>query len=298
LPLFEGKENCTFTIKVPRLYLEPSARRDITYRRAVWGTDVYTDDSDVLAACIHGGWLQGSFSDDVGDMGVKILLGETCTLPPIDTLITDPPKSGPSIVPEDKELHVTVLVLPTLLKYAESIRYGVKSREWGEGSRHDGLSYMVLNVKWVSGVSEQPTSKQKGIIPGVLSQEELDEEEGFARLFGGGPVGGGDGGVEESNVRAEVRVSRSGEIQNLGMGSWFKKQPRSKAEMEKPKERSVELLAEAAASLPALETGNKETEKGIVERVMERMIENANARDGRVRESVEEVKREDGEDFA
>lgn len=35
LPNFEGSENCTYTLKIPRTYLAPESRREITYRKAV-----------------------------------------------------------------------------------------------------------------------------------------------------------------------------------------------------------------------------------------------------------------------
>ncbi|KAF2154109.1 hypothetical protein K461DRAFT_312083, partial [Myriangium duriaei CBS 260.36] len=61
MPCFDGKENCTFTVRVPREYLiySDSANADdqvaggmeeICKRRAIWGSEIYTDDSDVVAA--------------------------------------------------------------------------------------------------------------------------------------------------------------------------------------------------------------------------------------------------------
>jgi hypothetical protein len=279
--------------------LAEGARRDVTYRRALWGTDVYTDDSDVLAAAIHSGWLQGAFAEDIGELGLSILLGDSCTLPSIDTEITERPETGPSIVPEGMELHVTILILPTLERYASSIRHGIKSREWGGEKKggHDGLSFMILSVKWVSGLSSIP-SKQP--FSSQLSQKEIDEEESFARLFNGGPVGSNED-VGFSNVRAEGR-SGSG-FKGIGMGSWWRKE--KDKEKGKPKERSVDILAEAAASLPAMEiiAGPSSEKAGVVERITGRMVKNANTGDGvggtgegAVRESVE-VKRE-GEEVA
>lgn len=158
---------------------------------------------------------------------------------------------------------------------------------------------MIQNIKWISGPAQNPStskkskSKSKSIIPGTLSREELDAETRTSQLFGGGPVGGSDSWIPESNVRSEVRVSHSGVISNVGMGSWMKAKPRRRREKVdvdvEVKERSVEALAEAAATLlPALETGSssKGKERGsdggsgdVVERVTERMIENVNAGD-------------------
>ncbi|KAL9093434.1 MAG: hypothetical protein Q9159_000288 [Coniocarpon cinnabarinum] len=65
LPVLEGKDNCTFTIRVPRELLSDKSREQIMSERQIWGTDVYTDDSDVLAAAIHSGWILGAWADDV-----------------------------------------------------------------------------------------------------------------------------------------------------------------------------------------------------------------------------------------
>src|SRR5580700_2886482 len=65
LPRFEGRENCTYTIRIPRVHLTSVSRQEITSRRAVWGTDIYTDDSDIIAACIHSGWVRGEWPEDV-----------------------------------------------------------------------------------------------------------------------------------------------------------------------------------------------------------------------------------------
>jgi len=252
---------------------------------------VYTDDSDVLAACIHSGWVQGAFAEDVGELGLSILLGDSCALPPLEKEIVERPEGGPSIVPQGCELHVTVLILPTLEKYASSIRYGVKSREWGtgKGMGHDGLSFMILSVKWVATSTNSIPSKTP--FSTQLSQAELDEEEQFARLFNGGPVGGSNNndeiGVSVSNVRAEPRSGSGSGFIGIGTSSWWKKDKNTEKgkdngndkekEMGKAKERSVELLAEAAATLPALEVQIQTGRGEVVERVTERMVENVNA---------------------
>lgn len=64
-PRFYGKENCTFTVRVPRWYLTDSKREEICYRHALWGTGVYTDDSDPVAAAMHSGFFRGSWSEEV-----------------------------------------------------------------------------------------------------------------------------------------------------------------------------------------------------------------------------------------
>lgn len=178
--LIKGKENCTLTVKVPRIHLSSIAREEITARAFLWGTDVYTDDSDVVAACIHGGWLKGEWTEDVDttlldlDQGtngetkrrkVKNQEGESANATS-EGLISVPPVAGPMAVPAERDLHVTVLILPRLVKYGSSTRYGITSREFGGeyGSRHavhDGLSYMIKSIRWVQN-GAQPQARLRG----------------------------------------------------------------------------------------------------------------------------------------
>ncbi|KAJ4289271.1 hypothetical protein N0V88_007022 [Collariella sp. IMI 366227] len=180
--LIEGKENCTLTMKIGKENLTAAAREDITSQCALWGTDVYTDDSDVIAACIHAGWIRGEWPDDVDvtmlglDEGYSTSdirglpngnakNGTTKPITPSElTVLTEPPQSGPMSVPSNRDLHVTLLILPRLEKYASTTRFGIKSREFGgpvgvvggdESSRqqravHDGISFMITCLRWVT----------------------------------------------------------------------------------------------------------------------------------------------------
>ncbi len=180
--LIEGKENCTLMMKIGKEHLDRASREEITCRRALWGTDVYTDDSDVVAACIHAGWIRGEWPADVDvsmlglDEGyvvsdVRSLLkgranGAKEGNPPTSqpgsgalTVLTEPPKNGPMPVPENRDLHVTLLILPRLEKYASTTRFGIKSREFGgpvgdeeahQRAIHDGISFMVTELRWVT----------------------------------------------------------------------------------------------------------------------------------------------------
>lgn len=46
-----------------------------------------------------------------------------------------------------KDLHLTLLILPALEHYTDSISHGIKSRDWG--SDHDGMSFRVETMVWV-----------------------------------------------------------------------------------------------------------------------------------------------------
>lgn len=176
--MIKDKQNCTLTVKVPRVHLSAVAREEITARAYLWGTDVYTDDSDVVAACIHGGWIKGEWTDDVDTTMLDLENGldskrkaklQAMTEEPCresEGVITAPPPAGPMEVPANRDLHVNVLILPRLTKYTSCTRYGITSREFGgvHGSRHsvhDGLSYMVRSIRWVEN-GGQPQARLRG----------------------------------------------------------------------------------------------------------------------------------------
>lgn len=179
MDVIRGKEGSTLMVKVGKQHLTASSREEITTRRAVWGTDIYTDDSDIVAACIHGGWIRGEWPEDIDvdllglDEGIDADSKDTksdkdskggkkgrskeATEPKQDTeFLEAPPKTGPIVVPEARDMHVTVVILPKLEKYASTVRFGIKSREWGgrvgrdgQRSSHDGLSFMIKSVRFV-----------------------------------------------------------------------------------------------------------------------------------------------------
>lgn len=177
LELIKGKENCTLTVKVPRVHLGQLALEEITARSFLWGTDIYSDDSDVVAACIHAGWIKGQWTEDV-DMTMlalhdddakkdkpKAAAGGAAALK-VNAVISAPLETGPMDVLPSCDLHVTVLILPRLVKYSGMTRNGMTSRDFGGafGSRnvtHDGLSYMVHSVQWVEN-GGQPQGRLRG----------------------------------------------------------------------------------------------------------------------------------------
>ncbi|KAJ5598783.1 hypothetical protein N7537_008867 [Penicillium hordei] len=132
LPRFEQRENCTFTVRVPRFRINQSHREEICARRALWGTGVYTDDSDPVAAAIHSGFIRGAWGDDVDDMHrhPKPLMATP-------RLRAHAYHRSP---PTDKDLHITLL-------YDSTLMFGLKSRKWA--GQHDGMSFKVHAVDWV-----------------------------------------------------------------------------------------------------------------------------------------------------
>ena len=148
-----GKENCTLTIRVPRFYLLRSNLVHTTARRAVWGTDIYTDDSDPLCAAIHAGWIRGAWHDGI-DVSMlepelkNVSLGADSTNTN-DTNLEAPPSDSPLSIPIGKDMYITILILPALQVYSSRIVRGLKSRAWG--GDHDGLSFKIEKIAFLKG---------------------------------------------------------------------------------------------------------------------------------------------------
>lgn len=134
--------------------MEKSEREKICRRGALWGVDVYTDDSDPLAAAIHAGWIRGDWGDGVDASTVEFTAvpasAEGVGNPALDgstgsAISVRPPQ--PLMPPSGKDLHLTLLILPALQRYASLVRHGIKSRAWGD--THDGMSFMIEKMLWV-----------------------------------------------------------------------------------------------------------------------------------------------------
>jgi len=170
--LIRDKVNSILTVKVPRVFLSRESREEITARGYLWGTNVYTDDSDVIAACIHGGWIMGEWNEEV-DMALIDPEGDkrkrrdfTRDELVSEQLVSAPPEAGPMPIPAGRDLHVNVLILPRLTKYTATTQWGIRSREFGgeHGSRHithDGLSFMIHGIRWVANGAE-PQARLRG----------------------------------------------------------------------------------------------------------------------------------------
>lgn len=209
IPYFEGKENCTFTVRVPRYYLQPSSEgasgtreppnrsfEEICRRREVWGTDIYTDDSDPVAAAVHAGWIQGDFGDVGADLRQLQLDDESdrakennadsanaadqSTADPVTTLTARPPR--PVRIPPGHDAHITLLLHPPLASYTATLRHHLLSRAWP--STHDGLSFAIHRIDFVQ---EGPEARfaQRGAAArkARIAREERQRREAAADLL-------------------------------------------------------------------------------------------------------------------
>ncbi|KAK4685593.1 hypothetical protein P7C73_g4550, partial [Tremellales sp. Uapishka_1] len=100
------------------------------FERRIWGTDVYTDDSDLGMVLVHAGWIRWSNSG----LGTE----------------EDETRDGDII-------NVTVRIVPRLIRYTATERNGVKSRNWGNG--HDGLSIVIESVERVKADKKYVNSR-------------------------------------------------------------------------------------------------------------------------------------------
>jgi hypothetical protein len=298
LPRFEGNENCTFTIKIPRVHLTDVSREEITSRRAVWGTDIYTDDSDVIAACIHQGWFKGAWPEGIDESLLGLELNEDGVVQPTpstDEIWTKPSPAGPTDVPKNRDLHVTILVLPLLNKYGSITRFGIRSREWGGkydgySSVHDGLSFMIESIQWIDGINgEEGRSGQtrRDIISQQLRDAEMEAAEALEDLILNGS--GTKPQFEESFERGGEPGpgERVGDIRGIGTHSWWKKANGMHKEKAKGKGKEGEVppVVEKANDATLVEESSRDVEQEQerrISRVTELMIANANASDGQV----------------
>ncbi|TDZ39342.1 hypothetical protein C8035_v003361 [Colletotrichum spinosum] len=233
--MIKDKENCTLTVKVPKVHLSGSSREEITSRRALWGTDIYTDDSDVIAACIHGGWIRGEWGEDIDPDMLDLDRGLQAPEKEVPasrkrkekgkeekarmeanaaTYLDKPPQTGPVSIPPDRDMHVTVLILPRLEKYGSTTRFGIQSREFGgrfqgRKSVHDGISFMIMAIRWVTnGAGTQDRLRGKG------------RRERMRKAMG--EVNAASRGLNEAELeREKQRLDRIRD--EIVSGSWWKK---------------------------------------------------------------------------
>lgn len=190
LPSFTEEEhiNSTYTVRVPRMWLQERERGLICAERYLWGSGIYTDDSDPVAAAMHSGFITSVHPAGIDEALLERIIEEQN--PRIEGL-TAPEKPRP--VEENKDLHITLLILPQLEQYVESARFGIKSRSWPEGlsgpsnpsveglrTPHDGVSFMVLKTEFVNDGQEVKrvgrTGKEKRE---RLRRELMERKRGF-----------------------------------------------------------------------------------------------------------------------
>lgn len=197
IPRFEGKENCTYTVRVPRFYFTsseqsggtegPSALVEICKHGQIWGADAYTDDSDVIAAAVHSGWLKGDFGEHNNDLidvcdndsGAEDGPEDSAEVP---TTLTSKPRKPVRPPVEFPDVHITVLILPSLESYASTTQHHVRSKPWEKV--HDGMSFMIHRIDFVDeGAAGRYVERGNTARKQRIAVEEMKRREAAAGLL-------------------------------------------------------------------------------------------------------------------
>lgn len=185
LPSLEGHENSVLYVRIARKYLSRATNTGVRERR-LWGTDIYTDDSDVVAVLYHMGFLppESNYSENGYDQDKNITpAGIQAEL--------------------DGDCLVTLVALPRLERYVGSYRNGLYSRTWVRVP-HDGASFQVVSVRFVSRGSGPFESS--GLSLGSRVADGVGRRDYYNNIITNGGVGGvsgvsGDGGGESNGFR-------------------------------------------------------------------------------------------------
>ncbi|KAI7587882.1 hypothetical protein KC316_g4777, partial [Hortaea werneckii] len=220
IPNFEGQENCTYTVRVPRDILtssrdatangETSTFEAICKQGHIWGTEVYTDDSDVVAAAVHSGWIQGDFGeqnedlktlcDNLSDSGEphQQQQSDNASESPSPLTFSERPRHPAKIPPSHPDLHITLLLLPPLESYSSTTQHHVRSKSWRQ-TPHDGMSFMIHRIEFVDEGGLSTRNSERGIVARKqrIAVEEAKRRDAAAGLlmFAHGGTGGGGGAV-------------------------------------------------------------------------------------------------------
>jgi phosphoribosyl-ATP pyrophosphohydrolase len=153
------------------MWLQQRERGIICAERYLWGSGIYTDDSDPVAAAMHSGFIKSVNPPGIDEALLERLIEEQT--PIIDGSLA-PDK--PQLIEEGRDLHITLVVLPQLECYVDSVRFGLKSRRWPsvedatnssssnmDRTPHDGVSFMVLKAEFVDDGTETRRVGRTGV---------------------------------------------------------------------------------------------------------------------------------------
>lgn len=168
-PAFTPKDHfSTIQIGIKAEFL--TYRGNVAVRKsALWGTDIYTDDSDIVAMIIHSGHyrpvdapdpieknpdlpsvLQAQMlKSDFGDKSSSSISYKSPISSEVMPIIAraDLESSSSTTLLPDHDLNVTLRILPKLIKYTGSTRYGLDSKGWS--CLHAGESFIIVKVEKV-----------------------------------------------------------------------------------------------------------------------------------------------------
>lgn len=155
LPNLQLHVDCTVQVLIPRKHLRKETNL-LVQRREIWGTDIYTDDSDIVSVLYHTGVLptraqvdafysalraqEEGNADDTTDGHLED--EHPVTVGPNSHLVTS--------TSDNEQIYgdclVTLRALPKLTEYTGCYRNGINSRSW---KHHDGGSYAIQKVEFL-----------------------------------------------------------------------------------------------------------------------------------------------------
>ncbi|KAJ3331752.1 hypothetical protein HDU76_002308 [Blyttiomyces sp. JEL0837] len=217
----------TMDVRIPAEFLTYNDNLAVKYQ-CVWGTDIYADDSDIVAALVHSGAYRlidtppEMLPEDPANLtpsSSKPPTAQTPTFsnprklpsPPSSPLIPKADPSNPSKINPTPlyDLEVTIRILPRLQKYSGTLRNGISSRGWG-GS-HMGESFRIEKVVEIERGTAGRLGRKRGAREwcGVIVDGERMKR---VRL-----VGGGSGDFENRKVGSGKKVG--GNVNGNGNGN-------------------------------------------------------------------------------
>ncbi|KAH3683747.1 hypothetical protein WICPIJ_005266 [Wickerhamomyces pijperi] len=147
LPELNTYINSIVTVRIPSFQIIDLLNNENYNKRAIWGTDVYTDDSDILLVLKHNGFLptQDSEVEQLipNEGSVKSTPGNLLNTQNIQQNVSNF-KHFLNIIGGD--IHVDLIILPRLTTYKGIFRNGLNSRDWETG--HDGVSFALFGVRY------------------------------------------------------------------------------------------------------------------------------------------------------
>ncbi|CDR43297.1 CYFA0S11e03488g1_1 [Cyberlindnera fabianii] len=144
LPELRDHINSIVTVRVPSWQITELQNNKHYQERAIWGTDIYTDDSDILLILKHNGFLPQVDPELEGEEKTmeKRTPGNKDNISNITQSVTNF-RQFVNIIGGD--VHVDLIVLPPLVEYAGTFRNGINSRAW---KGHDGMSLAIYGVRY------------------------------------------------------------------------------------------------------------------------------------------------------
>ncbi|CCH46118.1 Transcriptional regulatory protein [Wickerhamomyces ciferrii] len=148
LPNLKKYINSIITIRIPSYQINNLQNNHNYLNRSIWGSDIYTDDSDILLILKHNGFLPSLDNDfenliEVNQSTEKKTSGNLENKSNIDQTVNNF-RHFVNIIGGD--IHVDLIILPKLNHYKGHYNNGINSRDWIEG--HDGVSIGIFGVKY------------------------------------------------------------------------------------------------------------------------------------------------------